>query len=399
MARRMVNPRLHPAQKKMILDFSGAVSLRNMPKKASEIDQLLIAFRTTEPDRYQEAYDIIVDKKVPSGNNSAMVAAKVTEIVESNISFQESNAINKLTTAFHEQIKKGNIEIRAEAIKEIEKAKRDFITFKVKIGSHKAKEIKGVLCEQFPRLLQLAQQRINIMMVGPAGCGKTHIAGQLADALDLDYASQSCSAGMSESQLTGWLLPIGKSGSFTYVSSEFIRIYENGGIFLFDEMDAADPNVLIFINQALANGRFSLPQRFENPTVRKHKNFVAIAATNTFGGGADAMYHARNALDASTLDRFKIGMVSIDYSHTVETALCDSTVLSWGRKVREVITQHGMRKIMSTRVIKDGTTMMQGQDWTLNQIAEGYFADWSPEELAIMKRNYPFAAAPDEEIS
>lgn len=185
---------------------------------------------------------------------------------------------------------------------------------------------------------------------------------------------------MSESALSGWLIPTGENGKFEYIQSEFVRIYENGGVFLFDEMDAADPNVIIFINQAIANGKFSLPIRHENPTVRAHKDFVAIAATNTFGGGADAMYHARNALDAATIDRFKVGMMAIDYSKAVEEQLVDPEILRWGRAVRDSIKTHKLRRLMSTRVMLDMTKLKTEQDFELSELADDYFLDWSPEE-------------------
>lgn len=392
----MKKQKLHQIHVKMILDYSGAMSIRRQPRVAEQLRSLLLAFQTENPIAYQKAFDVIVNKKVPDGDNGAVIASKISEIVESNIDFQKNQAIDEIKEDFKMRLSMAQKEIKGEAQREIEKAKKEFITIQVKVGTKKPKKIKGIVCEEFPRLLQLAQERINIMMVGPAGCGKTHIAGQLASALELEYASQSCSAGMSESQLTGWLLPIGKSGSFTYVSSEFIRLYENGGVFLFDEMDAADPNVLIFINQALANGQFSLPQRFDNPTIKKHKDFVAIAATNTFGGGADTMYHARNALDASTLDRFKIGMVPIGYSEKVEEQLVNKYVLHWGRQIRSIINAHGMRKIMSTRVLKDATQMVSGQGWKVKDVAQSYFSDWSREEVAVILQTYPDATNPDE---
>ena len=39
----------------------------------------------------------------------------------------------------------------------------------------------------------------------------------------------------------------------------FIRIYRNGGVFLFDEVDAADGNVMVCVNAALANGMLCNP--------------------------------------------------------------------------------------------------------------------------------------------
>lgn len=96
-----------------------------------------------------------------------------------------------------------------------------------------------------PKIIQLINQGCNIMLVGPAGCGKTMLADTVARSLKRELTIVSCSAGMSEAQLLGRLLPLGAAGAFTYVESPFMRAYANGGVILLDEMDAADANLLL----------------------------------------------------------------------------------------------------------------------------------------------------------
>ena len=242
-----------------------------------------------------------------------------------------------------------------------------------------------VLPEVFGRLLDLGKLRQNILMAGPSGSGKTFLASKLAEKLELPFGSQSCSAGMSESQLAGWLLPVGDTGRFQYVASEFVTRYENGGVFLFDEIDAADENTLIFINQALANGSFYLPQRFENPQVKRHKDFVAVAAANTFGLGESVMYSGRNQLDGATLDRFRAGVVEVDYSERVEARLVDRDVLDWGRNIRRVISENSLERILSTRVLIDFTKQKRELGYNRRDWEASYFADWSRDERGLVR--------------
>lgn len=243
------------------------------------------------------------------------------------------------------------------------------------------KKPKGIVPTVYERVLQLAAQGINTLLVGPAGCGKTHLGSMVADGLNRRFSSISCSAGMSESQLAGWLLPTGAAGKFEYVPSPFIDMYENGGVFLLDEVDSSDPNTLTFINKALANAGFYVPQRFKSPCVQKHPHFTCIAAANTFGTGADAQYVGRNALDAATLDRFAVGTVYMDYDPAVEEALVEPAVLTWGRMIRDRIRAHKLRRIMSTRVMLDITVMVRSHKWDEEQWSKGYFAAWSVEEI------------------
>lgn len=249
----------------------------------------------------------------------------------------------------------------------------------------KKKTTKDILPEWFPHMVNLATIRQNILMVGPSGCGKTYIANKLAEKLGLPFGAQSCSAGMSESQLAGYLLPVGDSGRFEYIASTFVDMYENGGVFLFDEIDAADENTMVFINAALANGSFYLPQRFDNREIKRHPDFIAIAAANTFGHGESVVYSGRNQLDGATLDRFRAGMILCEYSPVVEKALGDEQIVRWARRVRQLINRQGLNRIMSTRVILDFTRQKEELGYGMEEFVNSYFADWAEDEKEMAK--------------
>lgn len=282
-------------------------------------------------------------------------------------------------------------EIKTELKRDIVDQTKAAIAEAVKtMGSHrsveivtggKKKKLKDVLPIVFDQAIELASQRVNVLMTGPAGCGKTWLGAKIAEALNLPFGSISCSAGMSESQLAGWLLPTAKAGQFEYVASTFVKLYEEGGVFLFDELDAADPNALTFVNSAIANEGFHIPQRFKKPFVKKHKDFVCLAAANTYGHGADTMYVGRNQLDAATLDRFRAGMIVMDYDENVERTLCDPDVIAWGYRIRDHIKNHKLRRVMSTRLLIDLSKMTAAYKWTKQQWDRTYFADWTKDEL------------------
>lgn len=241
----------------------------------------------------------------------------------------------------------------------------------------------------FERVAKLAAIRQNILLVGPAGCGKTALAEQVAKSLSLPFASISCSAGMSESQVLGYLLPTGEGGRFEYVASDFVRLYETGGVFLFDELDAADENMLVTLNQALANGGFFLPQRRDNPFVKRHPDFVCIAAANTYGHGADRIYAGRNKLDGATLDRFRAGIVGMDYDTELERHLCDGTALAFVHEVRAAINAHRLQRVASTRIALDFTRQLAAKVSTMDDCKASYFADWTRDERAKVAHLLP----------
>ena len=164
-----------------------------------------------------------------------------------------------------------------------------------------------------------AKGRMNVMLVGPAASGKTMLAEQVAQLMRVPFASLSCTMGMSESQLTGWLLPVGEGGRFDYVAAPFVKCLSQPSVFLLDEMDAGDPNALMIMNSVASNGFLTIPHKLENPTVQRHTDSILIAGCNTVGAGADAMYSARSALDGATLDRFYT--LEIGYDEAYESSL------------------------------------------------------------------------------
>lgn len=271
-----------------------------------------------------------------------------------------------------------------------QKAKRSLETLGIVKTEHVVKtsddkvlgKIEGKTHTHFARCLRLAGARRHILMIGPAGCGKTFLAGQVAKGLNLPFGHISCSAGMSEGQLMGRLLPTGEHGRFEYSRSEFVKFYEEGGLFLFDEIDAADSNTLLILNSALANGHLAVPNRMHNPVAKKHPDFVVMAAANTYGTGADRQYVGRNQLDESTIDRFRMGQIEMTYDENVEMALCpdvDLRLLLQG--YRKKVMNAKLERIVSTRFMQDAYIMTQCGD-TIEDIERALFAGWSKDELS-----------------
>lgn len=203
------------------------------------------------------------------------------------------------------------------------------------------------------KLISLTSAGLNVMLVGPAGCGKTVMAGSVAQAFDRKLTAISCSAGMSEAQLLGRLLPLGDGGAFKYVESPFVKAYREGGVILLDEMDAADPNLLLVINAALANGFVEIEARAANGLdvrVERHPETIITAAANTWGSGADTQYIGRGALDVSTLDRFY--RFAVDYDPVLERQLgAPEHVVAYVQTLRAKARDAKLRRVVSTRMI------------------------------------------------
>lgn len=219
------------------------------------------------------------------------------------------------------------------------------VIVKSDFGEHK---VEGHRHAVFETVLTAVAAGLPVMLVGPAGTGKSHLASQVAKALGLPFYSQSVCAQTTRSELVGFI-----DAGGVYRPSLFRKAFEHGGLFLFDEIDAGNPNVLAVLNASLANGHMGFPDGM----VPKHEHFRVIAAANTWGRGADRQYVGRQQLDAATLDRYVT--IYMDYDRDLERALCPNE--SWLQRcwdVRARAQERGVRHIVSVRAIVAGARLL-----------------------------------------
>ena len=207
----------------------------------------------------------------------------------------------------------------------------------------------------FEEVLLFASQRIDLMLVGAAGSGKTTTCHNVAKALEVEFYAQSVGAQTTTSNLIGYMDAMGK-----YVSTILYTAYKMGGVYLLDEIDAGNANVLTALNALLANGSYRFPN---GEYVPRHENFICIAAGNTTGRGANRLYVGRNQLDAATLDRFCT--IEHDYDEALEKAISgNDTWVDNVQRYRKAAEQLGERVIISPRASIKGAVMLKaGMKW------------------------------------
>lgn len=238
-----------------------------------------------------------------------------------------------------------------------------------------------VLPAYFQDILDLAQMRQHILLVGPAGCGKSTVAEMTAKALGLKFGKVGGSGGLSETHLLGGKDHNLMKGTSTWRSTEFVERYEQGGVMLVDELDAADPNVLLALNPALdKSGVLPLPNR--GTPAKKHKDFICIATANTVGRGATRIYAGRNQLDGATLNRFPVGIIECYYDEAVERAVCpDDELREKIQTIRRKMEEAMVRQIISTRHLESAYVMQEGKGWKWDKIQQQIFQGWTRDEI------------------
>jgi len=232
----------------------------------------------------------------------------------------------------------------------------------------------------FPKLAQLVAAGIPVMLVGPAGGGKTEACRSLA--LDLDHKFYPLSLGPQTTQasLFGYTDATGQ-----YVRTPFRDAFEHGGLILLDEFDRCNERVSVTLNAAVAQRYCSFP----DGTVTAHVDCLIVAAANTTGHGADRQYVSARQQDAATLDRFAV--LDWQYDESFETMLTlaqgldEALALDWLKTVRAVrvrVAELALRYLISPRASIHGAKLMAaGADRSLAEDTILY-RGWNAEDRA-----------------
>lgn len=235
---------------------------------------------------------------------------------------------------------------------------------------------------KFDTLLKWCGRGKNVFLVGAAGSGKTTACRNVAKALSLDFFYIAISAQTTISQVFGYY-----DANGNYVGSLFRRAYENGGVFLLDEVDSGNANTLTGINAAIENGLAAFPDGM----VEKHPNFVFVAAGNTWGTGADKQYVGRNQLDAAFLDRFI--QIEWNYDEALELSYApNSSYIPWityVQKVRAFCQAQKMKVVISPRKTINGIAALRDGDSVDDVIAEVIAPAFTLDQMVMVENNVP----------
>lgn len=217
-----------------------------------------------------------------------------------------------LAAAIAPHVKPQNVELDENKVIELitKHAKPYTAETRIFINNEAKAAVTGRQHNKLAQVLRYVQIRQSLYLYGPAGTGKTQLAETAAQAVNLPFYPISVCGQTTKSDLLGYTTANG-----SYIETIFRTAYENGGVFLLDEIDNGNPNVTAVLNSALANGVCTFPDK----VVKRHPDFICIAAANTFGTGASAEYIGRNPIDAATLDRFK--QIFVDYDEELEMEL------------------------------------------------------------------------------
>jgi MoxR-like ATPase len=228
-------------------------------------------------------------------------------------------------------------------------------------------------------LVRSAVRGKNIMMVGPAGCGKTQAAKALPEATDRPFFYFNLGA-TQDPRATLIGNTHFKDGQTTFDESAFVKaIQTENAVILMDELSRAHPEAWNILMTVLDEGQryLRLDEDINAPTIRVAPGVSFIATANI---GTE--YTSTRVLDRALMDRFEIievdilnlekeeslltkrygNVVSADLIHAVAD-IADTTRKEWRSEEGKLTTMVSTR--MTVRVcelLADGFTLLEASE-------------------------------------
>ena len=165
--------------------------------------------------------------------------------------------------------------------------------------SYRPQKVEGQFTDLEIATFVLQKNERPLLLEGPAGCGKNKLINTLCQETHRPVYRCSLYGGVSYEEIVGYPQPT-KEG-FSWIDGPLTMAVRHGWTIIFDEINAAEPEVL-FVIQTLVEGKGSpLSIGYTGEVIIPHSQFRLVATMNPTEEG---MYSGTSSMNAATMDRF-----------------------------------------------------------------------------------------------
>ena len=178
-----------------------------------------------------------------------------------------------------------------------------------------------------------------VLIIGPKGTGKTTLVRRFASEMKKDLDSVNFSLRTRESHLVGSRTL--NKGEINFVEGVLVKSMRNGTLLYLDELNAAEPDVLLRLDEALDDRRQLVLKEAEGQVVRAADDWFVIATINPLS------HVGTKELPPQLLSRFPVRL-RLDYPpEDIELDIVSRHVTIDDSKVRDV--KHAIQLAKSLR--------------------------------------------------
>lgn len=208
---------------------------------------------------------------------------------------------------------------------------------------------------ELDKLRACIKARRNVLLEGPVGVGKTHLALAVTQELARPVFRIDGDGRYSEQKLSGWFDPptVIKKGfsAEAFVPGPLVDAMKSGGVLFINEMNRLPEGVQNVLLPAIDERMIVVPRLGE---IRAKEGFVVVATQNP------KEFVATSHLSEAILDRFEL--VVVDYqSEEEEIGIVNQRLKSvWGTTAKKYEKQLSTASVRLTRVTRDHPRIRRG---------------------------------------
>ena len=162
------------------------------------------------------------------------------------------------------------------------------------------------------------QNKLNVLLYGEAGTGKTSSSMWIASLLGLPFFAIPSNSALDYTQIVGGYVP-NANGSLSWTDGAVTRLVRNGGVLLIGEVNTLAKNVQQFLMPLLDYRRSITVMENGNEVIKAHDNLLIVADMNP-------NYRGTQLLNEAWKDRFEIKL-NYNYDRSIESKILKSDSL------------------------------------------------------------------------